>query len=204
MSWESGAINRWKYIIWRTIKLTIRISLAQNCEIEDENWEIYTEEHNLAQPRRVVSGSFAQILERVTSEPIFYWPPSGLSESILLSSSLYVLPENFHFQSVRLLCSKYSTGCKSNFAMVRLTIKYREVGGSQGIIRCVYRSSIEDWSFGSEFSQRWKLFSNLKCSRFWVRTRSYSPYGESVSANILWEVNRTGTISNLFFYLNGL
>ena len=154
--------------------------------------------------RNRVSGSFAQILERVTSEPIFYWPPSGLSESILLSSSLYVLPENFHFQSVRLLCSKYSTGCKSNFAMVRLTIKYREVGGSQGIIRCVYRSSIEDWSFGSEFSQRSKLFSNLKCSRFWVRTRSYSPYGESVSANILWEVNRTGTISNLFFYLNGL
>ena len=54
ISWESGAINRWKYIVWRTIKLTIRISLAQNCEIEDENWEICTEEHNLAQPRRRV------------------------------------------------------------------------------------------------------------------------------------------------------
>ena len=40
-----------------------------------------------------VSGSFAQIFKRVTSEHIFYLPPSGLSESILLSSSLYVDPE---------------------------------------------------------------------------------------------------------------
>ena len=54
-----------------------------------------------------VSGSFAQIFKRVTSEHIFYLPPSGLSESVLLSSSLYLLPEILQTQSDPAILSKY-------------------------------------------------------------------------------------------------